>query len=204
MNEQHDTPQETPRAMPQTDATRIAHQASPPVLVQETKAKTYTDFVLPPAIVTRPDVSRLVSEVESVDNELTASAVRTKAGVQEAPVPVLSGELTDFLNDNQLKLENGQERAELVKQLRILKDKVPIIHMTFAVRADRESLQKLAQWLRTSVHPQAVISVGLQPALVAGVYLRTPNHVHDLSLRAMLAGSHDILIKELEAVRGSK
>jgi F0F1-type ATP synthase delta subunit len=53
------------------------------------------------------------------------------------------------------------------------------------------------------VHKQAVIEVGLQPALIAGVYIRTPNHVQDLSLRAMLKGGRDILIKELEALRGS-
>lgn len=207
MNEQQTTPQTTPYTAP-VSVPKVAPHATAPVATQTTaevaKPKTYVDFVLPPTVISKADVSRMVSEVERVDNELTASAVRSKAGAQEAPVPVLSGELTDFLDGNGLKLENSHDRAELVKQLRMLKDKVPIVHMTFAVRADRESLQKLAQWLRTSVHPQVVISVGLQPALVAGVYLRTPNHVHDLSLRAMLAGSHDLLIKELEAVRGSK
>jgi hypothetical protein len=60
----------------------------------------------------------------------------------------------------------------------------------------------LAQWLRTSIHPQAVIAVGLQPALVAGVYLRTPNHVKDLSLRAKLESSRGLLLKEVEKLRG--
>jgi F0F1-type ATP synthase delta subunit len=63
-------------------------------------------------------------------------------------------------------------------------------------------LQELIAWLRSSVHPQAVISVGLQPALVAGVYLRTPNHVHDLSMRAVLKKSRGLLTKELEALHG--
>jgi F0F1-type ATP synthase delta subunit len=75
--------------------------------------------------------------------------------------------------------------------------------MTFAVEADRESLMQLAQWVRETVHPQAVIAVGLQPGLIAGVYLRTPNHVHDLSLRAALDGGHEILVNDLEALRGA-
>lgn len=163
---------------------------------------TYADYVLPPSVVSKIDVSRLVNEVEKIDNQLTSVAVRTKTGISDQSQLVLSEQLTAFLNQNKLAPANSQQRSELIKQLRLLKDKAPVVHMTFAVEADRDSLQQLAQWLRTSVHPQAVIAVGLQPALVAGVYLRTPNRVHDLSLRAMLAGSHDMLVKDLDTLRG--
>ena len=172
--------------------------------MSETTVKTYADFVLPQTVVTRIDVSRLVSEVERVDDNLTTSAVRNKAGAQEQPMPVLSEQLTDFLSVNKLDLQNGKNRGALVKQLRILKDKAPVLNMTFSVTADIESLQKLAAWARKSVHPQAIIAVGMQPALVAGVYLRTPNHIHDLSLRHMLDGRHGLLVDELETLRGNK
>lgn len=172
--------------------------------MSEAKVKTQDDFILPPNVVSKADVSRLVNEVESVDNEMTSSAVRAKTGGKERSAPVLSEQLTDFLSQNKLSLEKAHDRTDLIKQLHTLKDKVPIIHMTFATTADYESLQELAAWLRSSVHPQAVIDVGLQPALIAGVYLRTPNHVHDFSLRALLDGQHGLLVKELEALRGSK
>lgn len=170
--------------------------------MNESKTKTYAEFVLPPSVVTKVDLSRLIREIEWIDNEITAATVRTKTGVEQTAAPTVSAAFEAFLGQNQLTLATSRERSELIAQMRLLKDKVPVIHMTFAVAADRESLQQLTAWIRSSVHPQAVISVGLQPALVAGVYLRTPNHVHDLSLRAMLANSHDVLIKELEAARG--
>lgn len=170
--------------------------------MNEPRAKTYVDFILPASVVTRVDLSRLVREVEWIDNELTAAGVRAKSGAGPALQPAVSGPLGEFMAQNQLTFGTGRQRSELIAQLRLLKDKVPTIHMTFAVPADRESLQELAAWVRSSVHPQAVIAVGLQPALVAGVYVRTPNHVHDLSLRAALAGSHDVLVAELEAARG--
>ncbi|HEU0266858.1 MAG TPA: hypothetical protein VFQ70_04485, partial [Candidatus Saccharimonadaceae bacterium] len=119
-----------------------------------------------------------------------------------AAIPVLSQQLTDFLTQNELKLDDSKQRMTLIQELRLLKDKVPILHMTFAVPADPESLQQLAQWARTTIDPHAVIEVGLQPGLVAGVYLRTPNHVHDYSLRGLLAGKHDVLVNELGALRG--
>jgi len=169
---------------------------------KQPSAKTHAEFGLPPSIVTKVDVSRMINELESVDNQLTAMAVRarTTRPPNQTP-PILSDQLTDFLKQNKLDIDTGRERRLLIQQLRLLKDKMPVIHMTFAVTADRESLSQLVHWLRTSVHAQAVISVGLQPALVAGVYMRTPNHVHDFSLRAALARSHEALVKELEVSR---
>jgi F0F1-type ATP synthase delta subunit len=88
----------------------------------------------------------------------------------------------------------------LKERMRVLKDKAPIIHMTFAAEADPDFLQQLAAWVRQEIHPQALISTGLQPALVGGVYMRTPNHVHDFSVRSLLQGKRDIIAHELEGL----
>ncbi|MES2630647.1 MAG: hypothetical protein V4611_01700 [Patescibacteria group bacterium] len=170
----------------------------------EKVAKTHENFVLPPNVVTRIDISRLVREVERVDNEMTAAEVRARTGKAGQAQPLLSEQLNTFLNQNELKLDASSERTKIIKELRLLKDKVPVLHMTFAVTADAESLEELTGWVRSTIHPQAVIDVGLQPGLVAGVYLRTPNHVHDFSMRGALEGRHGLLVDELEALRGSK
>lgn len=166
-----------------------------------TDAAPAAELVLPASVVSRVDVSRLVQEVERIDNELTSADIRAKSGGSQRAVPTLSEALAAFVSDNHVSLDDGGERAALLKRLRLLKDRAPVIHMTFAVEADRESLGQLVAWLRREIHPHAVIDVGLQPALVAGVYLRTPNHVHDLSLRAALQGSRSKLIAELESLR---
>lgn len=168
----------------------------------DTPIKTHTDFLLPASVVTKIDVSRLVTELEKVDNTLTTEAVRAEKGGPAVTQPALSQQLTDFLTQNELNLDDSVQRANLIKETRLLKDTVPVVHMTFAVSADPESLQKLAQWFRTSIDPRVVIAVGLQPALVAGVYLRTPNHVHDLSLRQMLKAGRGKLVEELGTLRG--
>lgn len=160
------------------------------------------ELTLPPSIVSKADVSRLMNELERVDNELTTSAVRTKVGGQDAGPPLMSNQLTAFLQQNNLELVDSNERTKLIQRLRTLKDDVPVIHMTFAVEADPESLGQIALWLRQTVHPLAVIAVGLQPGLVAGAYVRTNNKVFDLSLRGALKGGRHILNEELEALRG--
>lgn len=164
----------------------------------------YADFILPPSTVSKVDFSRLVHEVEWIDGELTTKTVRSRAGVRKHVEPVLTEQLVDFLQANKIDLleASSRERTLLVKELRLLKDKAPVIHMTFASAADGESLQQLSAWARESVHPQALITVGLQPALVAGVHVRTTNRVYDFSLRSKLEESRGVLLKELEALRG--
>jgi len=160
-------------------------------------------LTLPPSVVTKLDVSHLVSELEQIDNQQTADTVREKVGGQAQAGALLSEQLTDFLQQNQLTIGDGLERSELIKRVRTLKENVPIIHLTFAVAADRESLRQLVEWVRSSLHPQAVIDVGMQPALIAGVSVRTPNRVHDLSMRSVLKKNHGLLVKELGALRGN-
>jgi ATP synthase delta (OSCP) subunit. len=166
--------------------------------------KNYTEFVLPSSIVSKADVSRLVREFEAVDNALTTKKVKNKAGVESADAPAMSPQLQAFLEANTVDLENTGARSAYVKQLRLLKDKVRVMNMTFAVITDPESLQELIVWVRESVHPQTVIEAHLQPALVAGVYLRSQNHVFDLSVRNALKAKRGELEKELGALRGSK
>lgn len=168
----------------------------------ETPVKTATDFALPPNVVSKVDLARMVSDLERVDDEMTTAGIR--AGGAAVPVLPMSEQLENFLSLNSLEITDDRQRMDLIQHLRKLKDTVPIIHMTFAVQADRESLGQLAQWLRTSIHPQAVIGVGLQPGLVAGVYVRTPNHIHDLSIRGRLEASRGVLVQEMEALRGAK
>lgn len=165
---------------------------------------SYTKFLLPPSVITKADVSRLVSEIEQIDEAVTTAAIRQKVAASTAANLTVSPQLREFLQLNKLAFDTSQARSAVTTEMHRLKDAVPVLHMTFAVQADRQSLATLVQWLRESVHPQAIVEVGLQPGLVAGVYLRTPNHIHDLSMRAALKGRHALLVKGLEALRGAR
>lgn len=159
---------------------------------------------LPTSIVSQLEVSQLLGQLERFDNELTTISSLDKVGVSSQRQPQPAEQLSDFIELNSLQLESSGQRADLIERLRQLKDHTPVIHLTFAAEADRESLQQLVEWLRASVHPQAVISVGLQPDLVGGVYVRTLNRVHDLSLRARLAGHRHLITQKVEALSGGR
>ncbi len=159
-----------------------------------------TALRIPSIVITKRDVVALGIELEQLDENIQAATVRMREGFQSPALPPLSDGLTQFVQQNGLDLRSAPVRAATLKQIRALKDTLPVFHMTFAAPADRASLAKLAEWLRHSVHPQAIIEDGVQPNLVAGVYLRTPNHVYDLSLRSAFADKRQVLLQQLEAL----
>lgn len=161
-------------------------------------------LVLPASVITKVDLAHLVNEAERVDRNLTDRAARAKAGVVTSYESAISEQLSDFLSKNKLDIGEADDRSRLIKHLRHLKATAPTIHLTFASVPDKQSLKRIVAWLRRSVHVHAVVLVGLQPSLIGGVYIRTTNHVHDLSLRAQLAGHRDLIIKEVEALSGRK
>lgn len=160
---------------------------------------TAAGISLPSALIGRADVARLILEVEKLDNDFETQKVRDHKDEANYAIPTMSRSLTDFLQLNNLNIASAKERTQLRKELKLVKDKTPVMHMTFAVDPDPEFLQLLTDWVRTNIHPQALLSVGLQPSLVGGVFVRTPNHIHDFSVRTLLSGKRDIIMTELES-----
>ena len=160
-------------------------------------------YSIPATLVSRSDLARLAREVEDIDNELEAQKARAGGKEVSYVLPNMSRSLNDFAEANKLNVADGQQRAELKKHLRTLKDHAPIMHFTFAVEAEPAFLQQLVAWVRQEIHPQALLAVGLQPALAGGTYLRTPSHVHDFSLRSLLQSKREVMVKELEALHAA-
>jgi G3E family GTPase len=157
-------------------------------------------LAFPPALVGRADLSHLLRELETLDNDLESQKARSRGKTEVYHMPNASQALADFLEINKIDIANDQARMDVRSQLRKLKDHAPVIHMTFASDADPESLGTIVDWIRKELHPQALVSVGLQPSLVGGVYVRTPNHVHDLSVRAHMKDSRQIIVQALDTL----
>lgn len=157
---------------------------------------------LPESVTSRAHLAQLVREIETVDNELEAQKAR--GGKNADKPPQLSRSLSECVELNKIDVADGQARARLKKAMNAMKNKAPTMHFTFAAEPDAEFLQKLTAWIRAEIHPQALVSVGLQPALVGGTYLRTPNHVHDFSLKALLHDKRSIITAELEGFKNAR
>lgn len=160
-------------------------------------------LALPPTLITKVDFAHMINEVEVIDAALEAQKVRGYKKEQYR-LPAISRTLSDFLTLNQVDVLDDHTRMAFKAQVRKLKDKVPIVHLTFATPADAESLEYLAGWIRQEIHPLAVLSVGMQPSLIGGTYIRTPNHVHDYSMRALFKGKTSVLVEELSRLEDAR
>lgn len=141
------------------------------------------DLKLPNPIATRQDVSYVHRELRVFYDMMIQSVMRHDNPVK---YPAISDSLRQLASLNQIDLRDQASCERLIKDLELVKTRSPAIHISFPVEPSRDALDRLIEWFRKEIDPIAVISVGLQPTIAAGVVLRTPNHQFDFSLRKHL------------------
>lgn len=150
---------------------------------------------LTPLITSPADLRRARRELEALDDFLHQSSLRQ--GGKSVKLPNMSRVLEDLATDSNLNLIKKTDRERLMKFLTLLIDKAPVLHFSFASEPSGAFLSKLVAWLRENIHPQVIVSVGLQPSIAAGCIVRTANRQFDLSLRQSLDNQAEVFIKSL-------
>jgi F0F1-type ATP synthase delta subunit len=140
---------------------------------------------LPPGIIGLPDIARLNRELNSL-NDFFAGAQSRPAGTTSSQLPKISRLLEALATENKANLINQDERTRLQNSLKEIYDHAPSMHISFAVEPSPRALEKILIWIRQNVHPQTLLTIGLQPGIAAGCILRTTNKVFDMSLRSNL------------------
>ena len=155
------------------------------------------DLKLPTVVASRRDVIRLHREVRTFIDIVTQSIMR-----HENPIkyPAISEQLRAIATANQVDLRDTKHTEKLLDLLEEVKEHAPSVHISFPTEPTADILEKLVAWFRTEVDPHAVIQVGLQPTIAAGVVVRTPNHQFDFSLRRHLYANRKKLGEALERV----
>jgi hypothetical protein len=139
---------------------------------------------LPNSLIGRADAGRQVRELNSL-NDFFAGAKTRPAG-SPVVMPKVSRPLEAAAALNGLNLLNEAHRAQLQSQLIEIYEHAPSMHISFAVEPSPRALEQILVWIRQNIHSQALLQVGLQPAIAAGCMLRTTNKVFDMSLRTHL------------------
>ncbi len=150
-----------------------------------------------PIIIFGPiEVRRLQRELEALEDFLQQSELRQPG--KQPQLPRTSRLLETLAGNNNLNLLVEAERATLKQFLQKVLADAPIIHMSFASDPSATFTAKIVAWFRTSVHPYALVQLGLQPTIAAGCVMRTTNKVFDFSLRNRFHGKREILLAGLE------
>lgn len=144
-------------------------------------------------VISPADLARLRREVISLsDFFVNAQGRQTGTAIQP---PKLTRALNQLAQENQINLLEAADRDKLEKALGDLHESAPTLHISFASEPSPKALEKLITWIRSNISPNALIQVGLQPSIAAGAFLRTPNKMFDMSLRASLKKSEPMLVK---------
>lgn len=148
------------------------------------------------------EVRRLKRELEALEEYIQQLAIR-EPGKQVA-LPRVSRLLDALAVENNRNLLQEADREALRRFLQDTEQSAPTIHVSFASDPSSAFVAKVVTWLRTNVHPAALLQVGLQPTIAAGCILRTPNKQFDLSLRQSLLNQRSKLMEALDAIAGAQ
>jgi hypothetical protein len=157
---------------------------------------------LPLTVVTPADLSRLLREVEDVDDFLHQSQIRT--GGTPVTLPRFSRGLEDICRQNSLNLLDKDNREKLIDVLRKLKTIAPKVHMSFPTEPTGSFTSGIIGYLRREIHPYIVLQIGVQPNLAIGSTLRTRSKYFDFSLRKHLESQKSALLQMLHEASGAQ
>lgn len=160
------------------------------------------ELTLPVTVTGPADVGRLLRELQLIDQSLLQLGLRE--GGSEVKMPKTSRLMDQIAEANKLNLLQKLDRAELEHFLTTIKEKAPVLHMSFSADPSIAFLEKLMAWLRREIHPSVLLTIGLQPTIGAGCILRTTNRQFDFSLREDFVSKRDILLSKIAAPETEK
>ncbi len=153
---------------------------------------------LTPAVVSQTDINRLLRELTGLNDFFVGA--KTRAAGSAMQLPKLSRLMDQLSRENSINLLEDADRKQLMRQLETVYKSAPSFHISFAVEPSPKSMERITQWMRQNIHPQTLLSVGLQPAIAAGCVLRTTNKVFDMSLRNHLNNQTKYLAQLIQGV----
>ncbi len=150
---------------------------------------------LPLAAAGPIDIGRLLREVVAIDEFVMQASVRA-AGTQPK-LPKTSRLMDETVVINKLNLLVEVDRKRLTDFLKTVRDRAPVMHISFSADPSPLFMQKIMSWLRAEIHPLLLINIGLQPNIGAGCVIRTTNKFFDFSLKQRFDQNRHLLIKQL-------
>ena len=157
-----------------------------------------SSLALPTLVFGRPEVHRLQRELEALEQYLEQASLRAKGGIES--LPRTSRLLESFAQENHLNLLKAEDRTASKAFLKMVSEKAPSVHISFAADPSSSFTAKMVEWLRANIHPLVLLQIGLQPSIAAGCVVRTANKTFDFSLRERLKNEQD---KLTEALKGA-
>jgi hypothetical protein len=153
-------------------------------------------LVLPVQVVTPTDLGRLIREFEAIDSDLMQQELRDPE-TKNLQMPKTSKMMDQLVVQNKLNLTHKTDRKLVGDFLTAVKERAPVLHMSFSQDPSVAFMDKLITWLRREIHVQTLVTIGMQPNLGAGCIVRSTNKQFDFSLRQRFENQRGVLADQL-------
>ncbi|HEX8182559.1 MAG TPA: hypothetical protein VF575_03065 [Candidatus Saccharimonadales bacterium] len=146
-------------------------------------------------IVSPSDLKRARRELEALDDFMHQASLRQ--GGKALKMPQTSRLIDELASETNVNMLQSADRAKLLKYLTDLITSAPVLHFSFASEPSASFMNKLIIWLRSNIHPQVLVHLGLQPSIAAGCIVRTSNKQFDFSLTQAFERQRELLVSSL-------
>jgi hypothetical protein len=158
-------------------------------------------LVLPLSVTSPTDLGRLLRELGILDNYLMQFDLKGQTGSVKMHKTSLL--LDSVIDANKLDLLQPEQRKRIIGFLQDTKANAPVLHISFGADPSPSFVEKLMTWLRREIHPQVLLTIGLQPNIGAGCLVRSTNRYFDFSLRENFTKNRELLMSKLREVNAS-
>ncbi len=158
-------------------------------------ASSAAHTLLTTLIVSPSDLKHVRRDLEALDDTLRQAGLRQ--GGKAVALPQPSRFINALAEESKANLLRAGDRQQLLQYLSTLVEKAPVLHISFASEPSAAFMNKLIIWLRSNIHPQLLVHLGLQPSIAAGCIVRTPNKQFDFSLAQAFEKQRELLVASL-------
>jgi F0F1-type ATP synthase delta subunit len=156
---------------------------------------------LPPSILGINEVNQALREIDLIEDQAMQHRIyRAEIHNSTAGVLSVSNSLNELAINNGLDLDDGVMRSKLKGILSDIKQHAPVIHMGLAREITNAELIPIIDWMRSNLHPDTLLNVGLQPDIIGGCTIRTPNRYYDFSLKKHFETARVSLLTKIKAL----
>jgi len=156
---------------------------------------------LPSSIMGINEVNQALREIDLIEDQAMQRRIyQAEISSSTAGVLSVSNSLSELAASNGLDLDDGAMRSKLKGILGDVKKHAPVIHVGLARESTNAELMPIVDWMRSNLHPNTLLHVGLQPDIIGGCTIRTPNRYYDFSLKRHFETARIALLTKIKAL----
>jgi F0F1-type ATP synthase delta subunit len=148
--------------------------------------QTNSLFLFRPYLKTDRDRNKLISLLQTVERKLFTKNVDIPTLFDhDIPYP-LNEALKTFCEQQGLQVTNPSSLQNIITQLTKQLQELPILHLTLSLQPTNQLIEKISRWLEQETKQIMLITITVDPKILAGIQINNQGKQYDYSLKNKL------------------